>query len=53
MHVKDRIKKNLLEEDSSLNPHKSAMLNDFKLYSVHADSAEIESSLFLVKIDYG
>ena len=28
--------------DSQLNPYECAMLSDFELYNVHAESAEIE-----------
>ena len=39
--------------DIQLNPIECAMLNDFELYIVHAESAEIEKwSILNTKIDY-
>ena len=39
MNVTEIIKK---KTDSKLNPYECAMLNDFVLYNIYADIAEIE-----------
>ena len=40
--------------DSKLNPDECAMLNDFEIYIVHAESAETEKrSILSTKVDYG
>ena len=39
--------------DSQLNPHECTMLNDFELYCIHAERAEIEKwSIHNTKSNY-
>ena len=38
------------EIDSQLNPYECAMVNDFELYNVHTESAEIGNGPFLIHI---
>ena len=41
------------QTDSQLNPYECAISNDFELYNIHSDNAEIEKwSIVNTKIDY-
>ena len=47
------VKRNDEKADFSLNPYEYTILNDFELYSVHPESAEIERwFIFSTKVDY-